>query len=56
MTCNKCHGYINTIGCKCEVDELQAKVKELEEQVVHLKSHGCIYVNECYRLKQEGKV
>jgi hypothetical protein len=29
MTCDKCHGHINTIGCKCEVDKLKAKVTSM---------------------------
>ena len=37
MTCNKCHGYIQTIGCKCEVDELKAQLAEKDKFIEGMK-------------------
>ena len=34
MTCDKCHGYIQTIGCKCEVDELKAQLAEKDKFIL----------------------
>ena len=33
MICDKCHGYIQTIGCKCEVDELKAQLAEKDKLI-----------------------
>ena len=47
MTCDKCHGYINTVGCKCEVAELKAQLAEKDKQIKSMRNcSNCANFNE----------
>ena len=39
-TCDKCHGYIQTVGCKCEVDKLKAQLAEAQNHIKGIEARG----------------